>query len=865
MAARVGRVCEENLGACRYTRTVMTELRATRRMAAPRGRETERARTRPGVRRTGWREAIATGLLAALIAYLALTPLAPFARDPAASEARRHVVLGVVLAVYPAWLLLTRRAPISTPLDLPLILVLVAVTLGVARAPDPRASLEAVLPLLPVFPLALIVADGRLVGGEAVRRGVMIAAVAVGMLALASVWRQWAAWLELVYAVEGVYPRALFLPPSVPRVEGVGSHPNIAGALLAMALPFFPPSLTARPRAERALAVAGLVVVIAGLFFTLARSAWAAAVAGLLVAATLTAFSSGLPRLRPGRNALVGAAVLLVLLVGAVALVGRSRPEWLFRDSLGPRADMRRAGIEVARDHPLTGAGPGAFASLYPEHKGAYPFAAVHAHNIPVQIAVEYGLVGLGAGAALALTAVVALALIYKRGDETVRRAVALAAGTGTAFAVHGLADSTHLFPEALALLACALGIAWRTRAGVPARPSPLRSARSVAPALMLGMGLALLPAWWTVDRASALHERSVTASARGDRDAAVQDARRAVQRDPRLMAYRLQLGAALAARYGESRDTADRDAAIAAYRRALVVQPRIGAAWVDLAALLLDRGDTDGARVAGAEVQRRAGRDPLLQLAGAVIVQRTEPAATAVETYAGLLALNPALALTPFWRDDPFRAQHYDAIVDRALHRTAEITGEGAGAESLRIALRVFTGRATAGNRTMLTPDELPGDTSSRVALGRLLLAGGRRDEAEEVLRGAVQRTRDSADARSALGDLYAASGDTARARREWLIASYLDDPHATNALGESYRAGGVPEAVIKRQRHLLDAASIARFYLPFQTFRFTFGRHEPVPIIAAGDWLDALPDGYTEWSGHLDRWQAEKSEGQR
>jgi tetratricopeptide (TPR) repeat protein len=524
---------------------------------------------------------------------------------------------------------------------------------------------------------------------------------------------------------------------------------------------------------------------------------------------------------------------------------------------------MRRAGVEIFRDRPLTGAGPGLYVALYPEHDGAYPFAAVHSHNVAVQIAADYGVVGLVAGAIMLACAGLLLYRVWRRGETHGRLAVATCTGALAAFLVHGLADSPHLFPEVLVLLAVAVGLVLRadgaeTRDTRPARIAVPRGVATAVPLLALAVGLALLPLWWRNDRAAAEHQRSVRAATRADWDTAVAAEQRAVDRDPGFAAYDLQLGAVYAARYTDRGDTADRDAAIRAYERGLAREPRNGAALVDLASLKLDVGDRAGALDAMQRLKLVQGRDGLLQLAYAVLVQRTGSAEEAVETYAGLLALNPTLALTPFWRDDQFRAAHYDAIVERALQRIEEITGPGPAAESLRTALRVFTGRDV--------PDEgqlraalaaTPRDLSLQVALGRLLVGGGRRAEAEPLLRDAVALTSDSADAHAALGDWYAAGGDIPHARHEWLLAAWLGDVRSMDALGQSYAMEGVPRAIIDRQRSLLEGAAVTRFYLLFQTFRFTFQRHEPVPIIRPGDWLDALPDEFPTWQGHLARWQ--------
>jgi tetratricopeptide (TPR) repeat protein len=873
----------------------MQESRAARRSSvadpAPAGRRGHLpAGPSPAAAGAAVRRAGATLCVAALLAYVALTPLAPFAADTYANELRRHLVLGGVIGAYLIALACTRRLPAPTALDVPLVAALAALAVGVVASLDRRVSLEAALAVLPVVPLSYLLADRRLVEDAALHRGIRLAGAVVATFALASVWRQWRDWLELVRAVEGGVTPATLFPPSVPRVQGVGSHPNVIGAVLALVAPVFVPAImgygrwpSRRPArdaradeppacpdtppfprrwvsaAEKGVNALGLLLVLAALFFTLSRAAWAAAAVGLAVTALGLLLAGGWRPRHPRRWAAAAVAAAALLLVVA-ALLGRARPDWLFRDSLDPRADMRRVGVEVFLARPLTGAGPGLYAALYAEHEGRHPFAAVHSHNLAVQIAADCGLAGLiGAGVLLAAAALLLLRQFRRRGpDGWGVVAAAVATGSLASFLVFGLADAPQLFPESLLVLAAAALPAVRA-APVPtaAFRVPLARVRAWLPALIVVAVVAVLvPAWWRGDRAAAAHQRSVRAVPAGHHDAAVAAARAAVQRDPGMAAYQFQLGAALGARYRERGDTADRADAIRALERGLALEPRIGAAWVDLAALRLDAGDRAGARAAAERLRPLAGRDTLLALAYAVLVQHTGTPDEAIETYAGLLALNPTLAQTAFWQDDAFRAANVDRIVARALARAEEITGPGR-ADGLRRAIRLLAGRDAPGE------DELraalaaaPEDLSLRVALGRLLLAAGRRAEAEPLLREAVARTGDAAAARAALGDWYAAGGDLPRARREWLAAAWLGDVGAGDALGESF-APVPPAAVVRLQGRLVDGVWARQFYLAFQTFRFTFRRHEPVPIIAPGDWLDALPAEYPRWQAHLERWR--------
>lgn len=882
-------------------------------------------------------------LVAGLLIYLALTPLAPFARAAATSELRRHLVLGAVIAGYLLLLAASRRLPVGTPLDLPILAVLVAVAAGVAGSIDQRGSAEWAMVLLPVAPLYYLFADHRLISARSIQTGVLVAGVVVATVALNSIWQQWWEWTMLARAVEGGLNAGDLLPPAVPRVQGAGSHPNVLASVLAIAAPLYLQAVvTARGR-RRVAPAAALIWLLAALFFTLSRAGWLAAAAGLAVTATGLVVASGY---RPRRTSWLLSLAVLAMVAGLAvsSVLGGARPDWLFRNSLDPRADMRRVGLEIFRDNPLTGAGPGQYVTLYPAHDGVYSFAAVHSHNVPVQIAADYGIAGLAAAALLLISLLLLLRRRFARGDRAARAAVSVTAGACAAFLVHGLADAPHLFPEVWLLLAAATGLtlratppaqtvnagsghglpigavpladspapivsitpgqdAARPRSGPPSHrnreaarrhsaPDPvappadaltdavdtrvqgrrrsLLGARPAAwlepviPALrraplvaVLIVAVALLPAWWYSDRAAASYHRAIDAALGARSDQAVAAAEQAAARDPRMAAYQFQVGLAYLSRYYAGWQIEDRAAAIAAFERGLTLQPGIAAAWVDLAALRLDADDTAGGWAALERLRPLAGRDTLLLLAYAALVQRAGTPEQAIDTYAGLLALNPSLALTPFWRTDDFRRANYDAIVDRAVVRAEEITGPGPAADSLRTTIRVLTGRGVTGERDLqaalaAAPDSAP----VQAALGRLLTADGRYDQAEPLLRAAVRRTGDSADARAALGDLLAAKGDLAGARRQWLRAGYLGDVAAMDRLGQSFLPGKVPSPVIRRQRQLVEGAWISRFYLPFQTFRFTFLRHEPAPIIGPGDWLNALPDGYERWQEHLTGW---------
>ncbi|MGH2583423.1 MAG: O-antigen ligase family protein, partial [Dehalococcoidia bacterium] len=557
---------------------------------------------------TSWRALLPTAGLTALLVYLAITPLPPFAADPYGSLTRRYAVLGALLVGYVGWLIAQRRLPRRSVFDLPLAAVTLAVLVAVGGSIDPRLSLEHVLPLLPTLVLFYVLHDVVALDGRRLAWAVLLAVAVVAVFALASVWRSLDDWWTLVRAVDGGLSRATLLPPSTPRVADVGNHPNVLAAVLAMALPAALLLWTENAdRRVRAVVVLAAFLIAAALFFTLSRAAWAGAIAGLVV--TVGGYVvAGRGRIHAPRWVwVVLIAVALVIALAALWLLASgARPEWLFRDSLGPRADMRRAGWEMFLDNPLTGAGPGLYVALYPLYGGAYPFAAVHSHNIVVQTALDTGLLGLLAGGLLLVAILVVVVRGLRSAGRTSRHLTAVAAGMLAAGLVHALADSPQLFPEVQALGVVALVMLTRSVEPAPgtgpASLIPLRLAqwlpRSVrvagwsGPALAVLLAVVLPVAWLVTSRAHLAHSESVALAGEGRWPEAVAAAERAVARDERMAAYWSQLGAAHAAAAIDGDRRAEQQAALDALRRGLELEPHNGAALVNYAALsvVLDR-----------------------------------------------------------------------------------------------------------------------------------------------------------------------------------------------------------------------------------------------------------------------------------
>jgi O-antigen ligase len=177
------------------------------------------------------------------------------------------------------------------------------------------------------------------------------------------------------------------------RAHGFFSiYMTLAGVLTLVLLATLPRLLARTPERRRWMlplwALSGL-----GLVLTLTRGAWLGFLAGA------AALSLVLRRL----SALVtmGAVLLgLLLLLPAGPLEHRVRS---FGDPSDPtmreRLYMWESGLQIVRDHPLTGVGPGQVKAVFPRYAlpEAHRKTTSHVHDTPLQITAERGLLGLGA------------------------------------------------------------------------------------------------------------------------------------------------------------------------------------------------------------------------------------------------------------------------------------------------------------------------------------------------------------------------------------------------------------------------------------------------------------------------------------
>jgi O-antigen ligase/tetratricopeptide (TPR) repeat protein len=416
-----------------------------------------------------------------------------------------HALTGAAAIAYLLYLSFRRRLPGRTFLDWPLFALLLAYGAATAASINWRVSLEVTLQVVMVTLVFCIAAEGDLLDVDQVKRAFLLVMAAAAAYALFEVGRDYWDSLRLARTVDPSWGLGDLLPPTVPRVHGVGEHPNLLAMALALTAPFYVVALLTGERKLPRLAAAGALVLTGGaLFFTLSRAGWVAAgVASVLAAAgSFAVVRPGLVRaLRPERMGRQGArlalytaglAALVAVLVAALLLASRweSRPEWLFRGSLSPRLDAMAAGGEMFRDRPLLGTGPGTYGLLYSQYSGNYPIEAVHSHNGYLQAAVDLGLPGIGVIFVVAVVAGAALWRGYRRAS-TRQRLLLVACGASLAgFLIHSLAEAPNASKTVLVPLAVVLALMVR------ATPSATDGDPPASPTSEGDTGPVHAPAW---------------------------------------------------------------------------------------------------------------------------------------------------------------------------------------------------------------------------------------------------------------------------------------------------------------------------------------------------------------------------------
>ncbi len=352
------------------------------------------------------------------------------------------------------------RLTVRTPLDVPLLIMMVMVAVSVGATFDLRLSFPKICGVFLGVALFYALANAvRTEGAIWVTVGLLLTGgVAVALISLVGTsWSRTKVPL-LATQLSTLYEQLPALLRGVPRAEE-GFNANQVGGTLTLFIPLIAALLIQRVRQARLrlgwfLSLLGLVgalaLTVTVLLLTQSRLSYASAALGLLL----------LGMLQKGWVRILSVA-LLVLGVGVVAYVGFAPVADAMFDvhmvstldsdvSWAGRAETWRRALRVIRDHPLTGIG---FDTLFPVIHARYPTFLLpagqdvtHAHNFFLQVALDLGLPGLLAFLWLLVAWVRMVWQVRQRAVSPAYRALALGLLCGgAAQLLFGVADAIAL------------------------------------------------------------------------------------------------------------------------------------------------------------------------------------------------------------------------------------------------------------------------------------------------------------------------------------------------------------------------------------------------------------------------------------
>lgn len=820
-----------------------------------------------------------------------------------------HALFAVVAAVYVIYLLVARRLPGGSPLDLPVLAFIGAYAIATVASVSWRASLETTLVTGAAIIAFYALSDLPYLNATQLRRIALLAGGAVSLYAVWIVGNDYANYLDYVSAIEGVDSGNIF-PPTVPRVHDVSDHPNVLAMLLTLLMPLF--AITAYRAPSRWERIGGLVAMIAGglaIFLTLSRGGWLGVIVGVaftVVGAWLTvrahdreqqgfapSWENIIPRdISPTALAAIGGALVLMA-GGTLAYLSSSdtRPGWLFRSSLSPREDAWRAGLDIFQDYPLAGAGPNAFGLLYPAYQGKFLVHTQHAHNGFLQVADDAGLLGLLALAAIAVAVVYMLLRTWREAALEGRLLAVACAGGLIGFSLHNQLDAGNIWKSpaiGLALVGAIIVRNYRERERCNAAAAPPASARIAfmervpeqyrrygmlaARSALLALLFVPFIAWARIDAAHYDYWRGMDDAA-NFQPGAIAKIQEAVNADGSMAPYQLQLGKLQAEAYVATNRTNDEliDNAIIHLERAAELDPRSDIIRANLArAYELKGRDEDAAREA--QTTRLAIYHVPSVLVAGEVYEDLGREDDAISTYGQVISMDAGLADSTFWQENEWRRQRFDDIIAASALGANPCTLGAYMVEARRIdSTTADTSRlddAEEGCKILVV--NFPNDLVIRVALAKILLTNGKPDEAFIHLDYAVNRQPDFGPVRTELGRWYAARGDMETARHHWLVGGQLEETESLVLLGDTYPAGEVPRDLRERLSTLLSnsGTSIQNDLISILYWRLRYGRSSPrYGYIATSqtDWQDAVPRSYALMRETLARWNRAAPGGAR
>lgn len=399
-----------------------------------------------------------------------------------------------------AW---TGRLTSRTPLDLPLGLFVVSAGLGVWAAYDRPVAWHKFWLIVAAVLIYYAFANAQPLGQA---RSWLLAAFGAGVALYFLASHDGQAYPAKIPALARL---GWALQAPLPDWPGHRMNPNVAAGVLAMMLPFAGlVTLHAwqqvrqagvprrRTRWLRLVGALGLLsLTLFGLVLTVSRGAWLAVASALLMVALWAVAGRLAGATRISRAAAFAALLGLILLVTlgllwphTIAAAWTALPG---DNAASGRLELLQRTATLLADYPLLGAGLGGFQMLYSTyalliHVGYAP----HSHNLFFDVALEQGLPGLLALAAMCLLFARTLWQAHSRqADHRPPLAATAGAVSLLILLLHGLADDPLYSGRGVLLLF----IPFAFGAPLPGEPPARRWVTVLPTVLLVLLGFALL------------------------------------------------------------------------------------------------------------------------------------------------------------------------------------------------------------------------------------------------------------------------------------------------------------------------------------------------------------------------------------
>jgi putative inorganic carbon (hco3(-)) transporter len=461
----------------------------------------------------------------------------------------------------------------------------------------------------------------------------------------------------------------------LPRPVSVFGNPNFLGAFLVVLLPFSLTRLLAVrvPIGRIALVIYNLLVAVL-LVATFSRGAWLGAAVSVVVIIGLELNQRGITSMEAlrgwvvkRRGLLIGAAALVLPIV-IIASVFFVRSLGQSGRSIGLRTEIWSSSVEIFAAQPLTGQGLFSFGREFMATQSMPPEKPhSHAHNVPLHIAAELGLIGIAIFTITGVVVLVTMRRTWETVDRSDRYAVMGAIAAVAGYSVHHLLDVPSMLP-----VIAITGMMALVMATVPGDSQPMQARwrlRGHSVGLVGLWSVVFISGVWSASIYSdfdATLRQPFGNNGTEDYRAAAEDLTTVINADPGMTWYSNQQGYlyGLAAFEG---DESALEPAIAAYQRFTETDPQNAVAQANLAALQWQAGQTEAA-IGTMRTAAQAAPDAWQFWFNLGIYAEETADDDLAEAAFTIAASNKAAYLLADWQTTPLRQAIYAEIMPEGL-----------------------------------------------------------------------------------------------------------------------------------------------------------------------------------------------------